>query len=197
MKVVFVTGKQGSGKSFVAKTLAGEGLAACIDVDSILVGGAKKWLDAADRDPTEWALWEEKAKRSDLRPVLRDTIHDRYGSLAASGNDLVAEGAILCNDWFLEPFVEVLFEALKLKDAEQYFIYVNPSDAVLFANILHRAKRIPSRRHELKIFTSVRATGDRHAGFVRSISTERWTSLETKEEALERVKQILLATSRT
>jgi hypothetical protein len=53
--LIFITGKQGSGKSHVAKQWASN-QAKHIDVDRILIAGGMGIVDSAGRDPTDWNL---------------------------------------------------------------------------------------------------------------------------------------------
>ena len=74
MKVVFITGKQGSGKSYTANELVTSNHAKCLDIDKVLNSGGKRYLTAERREPTDWELWKELSEHDDLLPVLRTAI---------------------------------------------------------------------------------------------------------------------------
>jgi adenylylsulfate kinase-like enzyme len=184
MRTVFITGKQGAGKSCAAKHAVESKTAERLDVEKVLLSGG---------ETTRWELWEEMSE-SGRRGAIRDGIKNEYGHLVGTRSDLIVEGAILCNAWFLEPFIEELDNTLKLNPSSRHFVYLNASSAEIYANIVERAERDKGRRGELELFPNAASVHRYHEGFDRAIlAGTRWKAYNTKETAVNAVRNILEA----
>jgi hypothetical protein len=184
--LAFITGKQGAGKSWVAKQWARSRGAERIDVDAILIrGGPGIPGIRADQRPTAWDLWENAAPEI-RKSRLHAGFEAKYASLENHAGDLVVEGAILCNDWLYDPLVEVLTEWMPAKRVAHH-LYPNVSSKRIHANVHERADREPGARgHEKAQFPDEDTVEKFHSGFDRAIRQSRvdWKLFSSSEELL-------------
>lgn len=180
--LIFITGKQGSGKSHVARAWAKAHDAAHLDIDRVLVAGGMKIPGSDGRDRTDWDLWHNIS--NELREsCIRSGLKEAYGDLVANSRDLVVEGAILCNPWFFDPMLAVLNEQLS-KESKVHRCYLNVSNEIILRNVHKRADDNPKhRRHEREQFRTELDIAQTHLGFdvaVKSIP-DRWIEFDSSD----------------
>jgi hypothetical protein len=186
--LIVITGKQGAGKSCVAKTWARSTGARRIDVDAILIAGGTDIPERGDRRPTDWGLWKALSPE-ERKARLRSGVEAKYLTLKGYAEDLVVEGAILCNDWLYESLFELLDEWMPTKRDVHNF-YLNVSSKRILDNVHERAEKEPSSRgHETNLFPDEDTVEKFHAGFDIEIRESqvgwKWfSSSEALEDAL-------------
>jgi hypothetical protein len=191
--LVFITGKQGAGKSCIAKEWVQSRRAKRINVDAILERGALEipGFSASRDSPTSWGLWEGVCRET-RKSCLDSGFAGEYSTLRGYAGDLVVEGAILCNDWFYKSMKEVLLDWMPARRDVHHF-YLDVSNRQLLENVRERARSDPKRRkRELQLFPDEEAVAKKHEGFDRQMaaSTTPWepySSREDLEAALERL----------
>ena len=168
--LIFITGKQGAGKGYVASECARTGLATHIDVDRIL--GASEIPEHGGLSLTNWDRWNN-ASQAGRKECIERGLNAVYGDLKHSPTHLIIEGAILCNEWFTEPLESVLRESFDVNFVVSNY-YINVSNADILRNIRVRAEADPvNRGHEQFQFPDEHAIAGFHVGFDQTIKGSR------------------------
>jgi hypothetical protein len=107
----------------------------------------------------------------------------KYGELEEYTGDLVVEGAILCNSWFLDSILTALDDLIPA-DADVYRFYLNVSNETILRNVHRRADENPKHRgHEKQQFRTEMDIAKTHSGFDEAVKAipGRWIELSSTE----------------
>lgn len=187
--LVLITGKQGAGKSFLAQQWAKDHQARHIDVDPVLVAGGRK-LPGSTHKETDWDLWRTTCKRTRV-DVLILGLNETYSDLNGYNGNLVIEGAILCNDWFLKDFQEAL-KVLNLGATDERYFYLNASNETILRNVHSRADKDPEHRGpERGLFPTVDEVASKHLGFDEAVGEipGRWVEIRGYDDLLSELQR--------
>ena len=180
--LVFITGKQGSGKSYVAEKWARSNHAQYICIDRVLVAGGKTIPDVTRKGPTDWANWKNVSPEM-REHCLRSGLRSVYRGFEGFSGDFVVEGAILCNHWFFDSLLPALGQLIPT-DADPHYFYLDVSNQTIHDNVHRRAAADPKNRgHERQQFAEVADVATAHTGFDEAIRQfpGRWIAVGSTE----------------
>jgi hypothetical protein len=185
--IIFITGKSGAGKSRVIRKVKID----AISVDKILerTGGS---IPSPSRLPvTHWNLW-----RTVPKPQMAELLFEGLCStsnLRRFKGPLIAEGSILCNPWFFEPFLLALADFLEAdvstESIRRYFL--NPDDPRILSNLNKRGRKSDRK------FRTTADVAHEHRNFVPAFdgTRDQWHEVRTIETLIELIRDELKSSS--
>jgi len=190
-KLIFVSGASGSGKTETIAAITGPVLK--IEVDAIQLESARRAFPflRSGRE-YDWFLWPRDPSTIDLERLLELSIAGQVRQLAEHRGDLIAEGAILVNEWFRMPFRRALARlGHSFADADVVCLFLDAPPALMLEHIHQRAARWPHRRHERAHYPDVAAVDRLRNLHLAQLATGRWELVPDPQSLSTRLDDLL------
>ncbi len=188
-RLILVGGASGGGKSKALAALPATVLK--IGVDAVLYDAARRAFPFVRQGREhDWAIWPRDPGTIDLPRLLELALMQTVPRCAGYCGNVVAEGAILINDWFRLPFCEALARlGMEVSEAHSECLFLDPPAPVLLEQIHRRAETNPYRRHELRKYPDLASVERLRAALTALLTPGRWqfvTSTEALTAVLEK-----------
>jgi hypothetical protein len=185
LAIILLTGKQGSGKSYVAREVLPH--QQIVAVDELVKGSP---------DFDFWGCMEPEER---LRRLI-GSLRSRYADLSTYRLPIVIEGAILCVPEFTHSMLEAIAIHLgrEMQPVEVKRFYLNPSNEVICSQVHRRIKDEPWRRKELSYLATPDAVATCHRHFDELMTRPenvRWIHEADSFEMVTRIKKELSVTA--
>ena len=121
---ILLGGMRGVGKSTLLTR--NESRAITIDAEAVQAEAVKIVKGRNFDKPYSWDVWDCDLRRSALQ-LLKQALLVKYPVLHDNGKPLLVAGAILVNNWFSAPFLEVLAETFpqQTKKVKRYVLHLD------------------------------------------------------------------------
>lgn len=185
--VILLTGVIGAGKSTVTEKFSPPAFA--VHADPLQHDAVRRAFPFVRREHEfRWEVWPRDCGMLHMNRLFGMSLKSTHGGIYQHRADVIAEGCVLCNDWFYKPLLEAIKVACQFDDnvTVHWLNLIPPADQVL-EQILTR-----NRKHELAEFGNLEGV-KRHIGYAEERTRNGWERFSDQDSLEARIRTIIEA----